>query len=135
MKNKKNMQPNLQTPSLNDDFSSLYKVYVGFEKERNGQITKIDIIDGYLKPKENLKLSHQAIFERGISYYRVEIVPATQINTYLEIKVDKPEFKSVMVKLFRNGECVGFQWVDIEGNVLGYPEPKKNLKLQDKQLA
>lgn len=106
---------------LTDDFNSLYKIYVGLEKDRHNQITALEIIDGYLKHNERMFLKSQYLLDNGLYYLELEIVPNSQMNTYLKVNWEIPEFQSILVKTFRQGVCVGYQWIDQECNILNAP--------------
>jgi hypothetical protein len=101
-----------------EDSLKFYKIYAGFEKDRNGKILSLEIIDGYLKPNECLSLRKEMALGNGISYFEVDIVPSNQINTYLKIPVYQNLSNSVMIKVFRKGHLEGFQLIDLEGNIL-----------------
>lgn len=116
----------LTTPSKivwEDDPALLYKVYVGFEQDKQGNITHLDIIDGWLRGTEGLLLKHHQTLENRISYFELEIVPTQKVNTYLRVPVDFPLMRTVLIKVFKQGVCTGYQWTDLNGNVLGWPKP------------
>lgn len=104
-----------------EDFNSLYKIYTGLEKDRNGNVVAIDIIDGYLKSDEKMFLKSSYLLDDDIWYAEIEIVPNSQMNTYLKISAEFPKMNSIFVKVCKKGKTVGYQWIDFEGNILSVP--------------
>jgi len=101
-----------------EDLKAPYKVYVGFEKDGQGCITSLEIIDGYIGSNEQLTLKMNDILPNGVSYFELEVVPHTQMNTYLKIPLPTSLQNSIMVKVFKLGIFLGVQWIDLEGNIL-----------------
>ncbi len=122
MMNSMNTQTQISTANIfTEDFSNLYKIYAGFEKGRDGNILSIDIIDGYLKSDERMFLKSSYLIEKNIWYAEVEIIPNQQMNTYLKINQEFPQMNSIFIKVSKKGKTVGYQWIDIEGNILSIP--------------
>ncbi len=107
-----------QTPKQ-EDVPLLYKIYVGFEKNADKETVSLEIIDGYLKPNECLYFHSENKITQGTAYYKIEIVKSKKINTYLKIPISMPVADHILVKVFRNGKQVGFQWLDKNGTILG----------------
>ncbi len=122
MMNSMNTQTQISTPNIfKEDFTSLYKIYAGFEKGRDGSILSVDIIDGYLKSDERMFLKASYLIEKNIWYAEVEIIPNQQMNTYLKINQEFPQMNSIFIKVSKKGQTVGYQWIDLEGNILSIP--------------
>ncbi len=107
-----------QTPKKEDVYL-FYKIYVGFEKNADQEITSLEIIDGYLKPNERLYFHSENKKTPGIACYKLDIVYSPNINTYLKVPISMPVAENILVKVFRAGKQVGFQWIDKDGNILG----------------
>lgn len=101
-----------------EELKAPYKVYVGFEKDVQGCITGLEIIDGYLKNNERLALKMQSILPNGVSYFELEVVPNSQMNTYMRIQNVVPFQNNILVKVFRKGNFLGGQCIDQVGNIL-----------------
>jgi hypothetical protein len=97
---------------------SPYKVCVGFEKDVQGCITSLEIIDGYIGSNERLKLKMNDNLPNGVSYFELEVVPHSQMNTYLKIPVLTSLQNSIVVKVFKQGSFLGGQCIDQEGNII-----------------
>ncbi len=114
----------IETPQVNifkEDFTNLYKIYAGVEKDRSGKILSVDVIDGYLKADERMFLKSAKLIENNIWFAEIEIIPNQQMNTYLKINYDFPRMNSIFVKVSKHGQTVGYQWIDTEGNILSIP--------------
>ncbi|MCF8252987.1 MAG: hypothetical protein K9H61_03405 [Bacteroidia bacterium] len=105
-----------------EELNSLYKVYVGFEKNRIGNISFLEIIDGYLKPNESLAFrGYKELANTEISCFEIEIIQSAKINTYLKIPVQQSLKKTVLVKVCKEEKNVGYQCVDLDGTILSQP--------------
>jgi hypothetical protein len=83
-----------------EELKAPYKVYVGFEKDVQGCITGLEIIDGYLRNNERLALKMQSILPNGVSYFELEVVPNSQMNTYVRIPSVASLQNNILVKVF-----------------------------------
>jgi hypothetical protein len=104
--------------SQTEELKTPYKVYVGFEKDGQGGITGIEVIDGYLMNSECLALKTQRNLPNGVSYFEIEVIPNSQMNTYLRIPSVTPLQNNILVKVFKHGHFLGTQFIDKEGNIL-----------------
>lgn len=109
-------------PLVKEELATCYKIYVGFEKDRTGEIVALEIIDGYLQANESIKFIREYQLETGVSCFEVDIVPSAHMNTYLRLPIHTPLLQTILVKAFKNGKYVGFQWIDQEGTIQGTPE-------------
>jgi hypothetical protein len=98
--------------SQTEDLRAPYKVYVGFEKDGEGGITGIEVIDGYLRNNERLALKKQSNLPNGVSYFELEVISNSQMNTYLRIPSVAPLQNNILVKVFKHGHFLGSQFID-----------------------
>lgn len=108
-------------PLLQEDLNTLYKVYVGFEKDRTDAINAIEIIDGYLRSNESLALRNLSVIGSGTCYLEIEIIHSNKMNTFLRVEHNISQLESLIVKIFRKGKCVGYQFIDKNGNIAQVP--------------
>jgi hypothetical protein len=128
MKTYTTLKPEIISSTSHEELSSLYKVYVGFEKNRNGSISYLEIIDGYLKPNESLAFrGYKEHANKEISYFELEIIQSEKINTYLKIPIQQSLKKTILVKVYKGKTCYGYQCIDLDGTLLS--SQKINLSL------
>lgn len=106
-------------------WSTLYKVYARVDIEKSGNQAVIEVIDGYLKEGEELRVD--AIFalpQHHLKVLHVEIVSKIKKNTFLKTSTfdfvpnDVDQF---LVCIIRNNQIIGYQYFDLENNLLGEP--------------
>lgn len=112
----------LPRPLIDEDPSLFYKIYVGLERDAQQKITHIDVIDGWLRGNECLVMKFRQNLDNNISYFELEVVPSDKVNTFLRIPVEQPLLNTVLVRVFKKGQCLGYQWIDLEGNLLHWPK-------------
>ncbi|MCG9881388.1 MAG: hypothetical protein MH472_12380 [Bacteroidia bacterium] len=107
-------------------WDSLYKVYARVEIDKLKNQAIIEVIDGYLKEGEELRAD--AIFalpQHNLKVLHVEIVSKMKKNTYLKTSsfdfITK-DINQFLVCIIKNKQIIGYQYIDLENNLLGEPK-------------
>lgn len=116
-------------------WSSIYKVYVNIEMEKDFLSYNLELIDGYLKPFEFLEFAHHKMIQNAIELFVFRIRKGNRTNTFIQVPAIKfnPEARSVLVLVQKLDETYGYQWIDLAGQSLG--EPKVDLKIIEEYLT
>ncbi|MDP3929533.1 MAG: hypothetical protein Q8R57_10965 [Bacteroidota bacterium] len=116
--------------SVSGFWNSLYKVYARIEQNKIENSATIEIIDGYLNEGEELKIhSLYTLNNIKTKVLVVEIAQKTKKNTYLKTNsfdFTAQEASQVLVCIQKNEQFIGYQFIDIENNLLGEPKFSQN---------
>ncbi len=115
-------------------WSSIYKVYVNIEMEKDFSVFNLELIDGYLNPFEFLEFQQHQMIQNTIELFVFRIKKGNRTNTFIQVPGIKfnTETRSVLVIVQKQDETYGYQWIDLAGQSLG--EPKVELKQIEEQL-
>lgn len=108
-----------------ESWNQAYKVYANLDYDRDKKNCALEVIDGYLKSGEILKLNGTSrVTSRKIKVFHFEVASNHSINTYFRsnsFEFLAEELETFLVCIYRKKQLVGYQYFDHQNNLIGEP--------------